>query len=253
MVILVVAGCASAAPADMKDKTLSAQTSVDDVLDALDLAGRDLKDFDADVTLTEEDTSGRTGSDLTRTGKVWFQLLPDGQARIHIVFDKSQSGNKIHENKLEYKLADGWLTERDYKSQKEVKRQVTKPGEKISLLKLGEGPFPLPIGQKKEDVKAVFDVAAKPVEEGDPAGTVHLELTPKADTSYARRFKSIDVFVDPRTHLPVRIGTLDKKGGTYRTTDLKNFKLNPGLKESDFELPAIKAGEWNLTSEEYHD
>jgi outer membrane lipoprotein-sorting protein len=237
----------------MKDKTLTAQTSVDDVLDALDIAGRDLKDFDADVTLTEEDTSGRTGSQLTRSGKVWFQLLADGQARIHIVFDKTESAGKIRDSKLEYILADGWLTERDYKAQKEVKRQVIKPGEKINLLKLGEGPFPLPIAQKKEDVKALFDVAAKPLEKDDPAGTVHLELTPKADSSYARRFKSIDVFVDPKTHLPIRIGTMDKNGAKYRTTDFKNFKLNPGLKDADFELPSIKTSEWNLTSEEYHD
>ena len=31
---------------------------------------------------------------------------------------------------------------------------MLKPGEKLNLLKLGEGPFPLPIGQKKEDVYA---------------------------------------------------------------------------------------------------
>ena len=253
MLVLAVAGCVTAAPADMKDKTLTAQTPVDDVLDALDIAGRDLKDFDADLTASEEDTSGRTGADLTRTGKVWFQLLADGQARIHVLFDKTESGGKIRDTKLEYLLLDGWLTERDYKDQKEVKRQVIKPGEKVNLLKLGEGPFPLPIGQKKEDVKTVFTVAAKPLEEGDPAGTVHLELTPKADSSYARRFKAIDVFVDPKTHLPARIGTMDKNGGKYRTTDLKNFRLNPGLKDSNFELPSIKTSEWNLTSEEYHE
>jgi hypothetical protein len=47
---------------------------------------------------------------------------------------------------------------------------VLRPGEKVNLLKLGEGPFPLPIGQKRDDVKRQFDVTlAKPEKGVDPA------------------------------------------------------------------------------------
>jgi outer membrane lipoprotein-sorting protein len=128
-----------------------------------------------------------------------------------------------------------------------------KPGEKINLLKLGEGPFPLPIGQKKEDVKAVFNVEKVAADKDGPANTVHLQLTPKPETSYARRFSTIDVYIDAQTHLPARIGTVDKKKTSGRTTDFKSFKLNPGLKDSDFELPDISGKGWNTTSEEYQD
>ena len=106
-----------------------------------------------------------------------------------------------------------------------------------------KAPPALPPQQRKNVrlILIVFTVAAKPLEEGDPAETVHLELTPKADSSYARRFKAIDVFVDPKTHLPARIGTMDKNGGKYRTTDLKNFRLNPGLKDSGRQPAALLA------------
>src|SRR5688500_9258968 len=107
--VLAIVGCASAEPADMKGKSLTAQTSVDDTLDAMDLAGRDLKDFDADVTLGEEDLSGATGADMTRIGKVWFQLLEGGQARVHIVFEKSIIKEKVRDIRLEYLLDKGWL------------------------------------------------------------------------------------------------------------------------------------------------
>ena len=44
------------------------------------------------------------------------------------------------------------------------------------VLELGEGPFPLPIGQAKEDVKKMFDVEIIPAAEGDPAGTIRNSL-----------------------------------------------------------------------------
>jgi hypothetical protein len=252
VMMLTIIGCAVAAPEDMKGKKLTAETSVDDVLDAMDLAGRDLKGFDADVTLTEEDLV-RTGQELKRSGKVWFQLLNEGSARVHILFDRTATNGRIREQKLEYLLEGGWLTERDYKAQKEVKRQVLKPGEKVNLLKLGEGPFPLPIGQKKEDVKKVFDVEKVPPAKDDPANTIHLKLTPKPDTSYARRFASMDVYVAADTHLPVRIATMDKNKAKLRTTDLNKLRLNPGLTDADFALPEIKGGEWNRVVEEYQE
>jgi outer membrane lipoprotein-sorting protein len=255
-VVLAIAGCAAAEPADMKGKTLTAQTSADDALDAMDLAGRDLKDFDADVTLNEEDLSGAAAGDVTREGKVWFQLLAEGQARVHIVFEKSIIKNKIRDQRLEYMLDEkGWLTERVYEKDgkgKETQRQVIKPGEKINLLKLGEGPFPMPIGQKKEDVKKIFDVKKVESTKDDPANTVHLEFKPKPDSSYAKRFESIDVYVDSKTHLPLRIATLDKNQ-KLRTTDMKNFRLNPGLKDDAFKLPDIDGSKWNRVTEEYQE
>src|SRR3954452_11354765 len=129
-----------------------------------------------------------------RTGQVWYQQRGPGDARMRVTFDqKSDSaGKKITPERIEYLLDKGWLTDRDYQKRIEVRRQVLRPGEKINLLKLGEGPFPLPIGQKKEDVKKLFDVTRVKPAADDPPGTVHLTLKPVKGSQFAKKFKAID-------------------------------------------------------------
>lgn len=258
VVVLGLIGCVIAEPAvptlpvvEMKGKTLTADTSVNDVLDALEQVGQGLKDFDANVSMSQSDQA--TGEDSQRTGRVWYQLAGDGNARVRVTFNKRIDGRKLRDEVIEYLLEGGWVTDRNYKDKVEVRRQIIKPGQKMYLLKLGEGPFPLPIGQRKDDVLTQFDVKKLPADKEDPAGSVHLELSPKKGTSFDRKFKVIDVWVDGRSHMPVRISTLDKNETSVRTTDLTDVKVNAGLKDGDFALPNIDRENWNRTSEPYAD
>ena len=120
-----------------------------------------------------------------------------------------------------------------------VRRQVLRPNEKVNLLKLGEGPFPLPIGQKKEEVRKLFKVEKVKPEHGDPPGTIHLVLTPIPKTQFADKFSLIDVWMDLQSHMPVRIDTTDAKGKTTRSTRLENVRINPDLGDKDFALPQV--------------
>jgi len=256
-ILMSVAGCAAAQivttnipTVDLTGKTLGPEMPVEQILDALDQVGQGLKDFDARVSMGQADDV--SGEDLTRSGRVCYRIGPDGNAAVNVDFDKKIVGKRMQDKRVQYLLNDGWLTDRDYDRKVEIRRQVTKPGQKINLLKLGEGPFPLPIGQKREDVLANFDVAKGGVGKDDPKDTVHLQLTPKKGTSFERKFKTIDVWVDVKTHFPVRIQTLDKNETTTRTTDLNNIRINPGLKDSDFELPRI-GDDWQRTQEDYKD
>jgi hypothetical protein len=227
--------------------------SVDGILDALDRQGDQMKDFTADVALTESDEVTRES--FTRAGKVKFQRLPDDDARIYVIFETRQSGEgKARPEKIEYLLEKGWLTERNHRRKENVRRQVLKPGEKINLLKLGEGPFPLPIGQAKEDVKEMFEVTVIPPALTDPTGTVHGRLKPKPKTQFERRFSAIDVWVDPAAQMPRRIETLDRNEQTRQTTDLKEVKANVGLADADFRLDAVNAKDgWKLRDEPYEE
>ena len=134
-----------------------------------------------------------------------------------------------------------------------VRQQVLKPGEKLDLLKLGEGPFPLPIGQKKEAVHEQFDVKKIAPSKDDPkdVATVHVQLAPKPGTQFERKFETIDVWVDAKTHMPARIDTA--QGETVRSTLLTNFKVNPEppLRDADFTLPAIDKAKWDLHEEPF--
>jgi len=270
VVLSVVVGCASksasaqdaapgakAPPAEAGSPTAPAPaapgTSVDEILDALDRQGDQMKDFTADIALTETDDVTKESS--TRAGKVMFQRLPEDDARIRVTFETRESADgPAKQDKIEYLLEKGWLTERNYRRKDNVRRQVLKPGEKINLLKLGEGPFPLPIGQAKEDVKQMFEVEIVPAASDDPAGTVHGRLTPKPKTQFERKFKSIDVWVDPKAQMPRRIQTLDRSASTVQTTDLENVKSNTGLKDDDFKLDEVKAKDgWKLRDEPYEE
>lgn len=242
--VLLTFGCA--APTHAAD--LTQQSSIDEVLDALDARGQGLNSFTTDVKLAETDSA--TGDGSVRSGKVWYEA--GANPRIRVTFDKREANKKITEDKVEYLLSGSDLIDRTYRTKTEVTRHVLKPGEKLNLLKLGEGPFPLPIGQKKEDVHANFEVRKVEPKKDDPAQTVHLLLTPKPDTRFAKRFAGIDVWVDLKDHMPRRIETLDANQSTVRTTDLTNVQINIKLTDADFALPKVTTNDWQLIEEAFN-
>lgn len=218
------------------------RADVDSTLAALQDVGKKLKEFSSDIRLTEDDG---LGNNRVKAGKVYFQRTADGSARIHVIFDKRISKGQIRDGeKTEYLLEDRFLTDRNYRTKSQVKREVLQPGEKLDLFKIGKGPFPLPIGQDPAEVKHAFDVKLIPPGKDDPANTAHVLLTPKPGTQLAGKFKSIDIWVDNVSHMPVRVDNVDKNG-TVQSTALINTVLNPpkGLKATDFELPKTE-GDW---------
>jgi outer membrane lipoprotein-sorting protein len=244
-VFMFAVGCTSA----VRAADLSAQSSVDDVLDALDARGQTLNGFTANVKLSESDAA--TGDATLRTGKIWYQAGEN--PRIRVLFEKRESNKKITDDKIEYLLSGRDLIDRTYSTKREVMRHILKPGEKMNLLKLGEGPFPLPIGQKKEDVHANFEVKKMEPAKSDPPGTVQILLSPKPATRLARRFKSINVWVDLKDHMPKKIETLDTNETTIRSTELTNVQINPTLTDADFTLPKVSADDWQLMEEAFND
>jgi hypothetical protein len=218
----------------------------DPILDALHRRGIGLKDFTADVSMAEIDPL--TGDTDTLSGKVWYENKADGTTRLRIIFDKKvQAGRPVKDFMLEYQLEDRWLIERNHKRKLQVDRQVLKPGQKVNLLKLGEGPFPLPVGQPKDEVRKLFDVKKIAPADGDPAGTKHVELTPLKGTQFERKFKKIDVWVEDKNDFPRRIGTVEKNE-TQKVTDLTNIKVNEGIDQKVFELGEPPKG-WDHKTE----
>ena len=240
---------AAAAPAAAGE--LAADATVDQILDALHVRGQNLNSFDAKVTLTESDVSTALGS--TRSGIARYQKKPDASERMRVVFDQKIEGKRVFNEKIEYMLDGQWLIDRDHNKRIEVRRQVLKPGEKTNLLKLGEGPFPLPIGQKKEDVKKLFNVTKAKPAKNDPPGTLHLRLKPVAGSQFARKFSEIDVWVDAKTHMPRKIETLDPKQTTTRGTDLSDFRPNAPLADADFKLEPVPADKWRTHEEQFRE
>lgn len=249
-------GCAQAQPAATTQSasssaSLSQNSEIDAVLDALDARGKNLKDFSAKVIKT--DTDAASGNDTKLTGTIQMQRLPNDDARLHVVFNRKEINDQPPSaDRLEYLLANGSLIDRDYARSIEVTRQVLRPGQKMNLLKLGEGPFPLPLGQDKADVHKMFDVAKLPPGKDDPAAdSVHVQLKPKAGTQFESKFSTIDFWVDPASQMPVKIVTQDPNGTTTITTELKDIQVNKGINDDDFKLPPIEQDKWNIRQVPY--
>jgi outer membrane lipoprotein-sorting protein len=227
--------------------SLQADSSIEQILDALHTRGQGLQDFTADLAMAEIDAL--SGDTTTLNGKAWYQAPAEGQGRLRVLFDSRQVGQRIDKTaRQEYLLDDGWLIERDYRRKIQIDRQVLKPGQKMNLLKLGEGPFPLPIGQPREEVLRLFEVKKAEAKAGDPANTVHLDLIPRPETQFARRFKSIAVWVDTQTHFPRKIETIDTRETSIRATDLTSIRINSTLDGKVFVLDKI-GDDWRKQSE----
>ena len=255
VMLLIAMGCARAdaqAPAASNAVPLSPSSDIDQILDALDARGKNLNDFTAKVSKT--DTDSNTGDELKLSGTIRMQRLPGDDARLRVLFDRKQRNDKAPTaDKQEYLLAKGMLIDRDYGQKIEIARQVLKPGQKMNLLKLGEGPFPLPLGQDKADVHKMFDVKKIDPGKDDPPGMIHAQLKPKPDTQFAPKFATIDFWVDPATQMPVKIVTEDPNGTTTITTELKEIAVNTGLKDDDFKLERIDPNNWSIRQQAYEE
>jgi outer membrane lipoprotein-sorting protein len=236
------------AVASTQPAALTANSSVNEILDALDARGRSLQDFSAAVRLTDSDNS--TGDSTVNIGTVILQRKGEDDARIRVAFTQRQLGNKIFTVDHQYTLDNGLLVERDYQSKHETRQQILKPGQKLDLFKLGQGPFPLPLGQKKEDVLKLFGVQKIDPAKDDPSATVHLQLTPKPGTQFAKQFKTIDIWVETASNMPRRIQTEDVAEVTTKTTDLTNIKINSGASDKDFSEPPLPDG-WDVVEGPY--
>lgn len=226
---------------------LPADATVEQVLTRLHEVGRDLKTLSARVTLSETDR--RDASQTVRLGRVLLQQEP--VQRVLVVFTEVERDEKVRDEMIEYKLEDGWLTDRNYARKTEVRRQVTPAGQRLNLLRLGEGPFPLPIGQAPEEVKRQFAVnrlAADHVDDA-PEGCVGLRLAPLAGSAFVSKFVHLDVWVDRVSGMPRRIEALDANRATLRRTDLADVKLNVEARDQDFALPDIVGKGWNRIEE----
>ena len=224
---------------------------VDSTLKALQDVGQKLNDFSADIRQTENDG---LANDRIHAGRVYFQRTADGSARIHVILDQRISNGKISNNEKNEFLLDGpILIDRNYRTKSQAKHTVLKEGQKLDLFKIGKGPFPLPIGQDPAEVQRAFDVKVVPPGKDDLPKSTHAVLTPKPGSPLERKFKSIDIWVDDATHMPMRVDTVDKQG-KYQSTELSKLVLNPrgGLKDADFALPPID-NSWNRSVDDYHD
>jgi hypothetical protein len=206
---------------------------VEAVLDRLERAGERVADLSANVKhdvfdVIIEDRQVKVGVIRYRRAEPNAQFL--------VQFDRLEEGGIVVEKK-EWFVFDGrWLTEARELTQQVVKREIVAQGERIDPFRLGEGPFPLPFGQKKQEMLEHFEIALAPPAPGESAQTDHLRCVPRPGTKMADEYGQLDLWVDRSLDLPVKIVADQKKDNKRVTVTFTDMKLNTGVAGSTFEF-----------------
>jgi hypothetical protein len=216
----------------------AADPKVDAILDRQEKAGKDIKDLTTKVThelyqIIPDDRQ-------TKLGVVRYRAAQNGKdPKFMIQFD-----TLIHDdlklNQKEWFCFDGrWFREIREHTKSAIDREVVAEGEKFDAFKLGEGPFPLPFGQKKSDILKDFDVTlAKPAKD-DPADTDHLVMVPKKDSRFVKKYKKVEFWIERKRNLPVRVVSYDTHSNII-TADFNEIQINTGIPDNQLwiEVPS---------------
>lgn len=196
-------------------------------------------DYHADLT--------QLGDTEDRKGRVYYQADAgaEGNGRFRVHFDTIRQGEGPKTSNIEDYVFDGqWLTIRKEKVKQMTRRQVAPPGGKVAALQLGEGPFPIPFGQKADNVLKFFTVTTRATQAGDPADTDYLKMVIKPGRKEDLKTESVEMWVQKATGLPVKIVTKDTSENI--TTVVFGGIKTDKLPEETFNMPQPPAG-W-----EYH-
>jgi hypothetical protein len=224
--------CGGAPPASSGDP------NVDRILDRLEVKGQTIKGLRSSLTYKYV-TVEPVEDEQVKEGELLFART-EPNSKFLVVFKKTRAGGVVRDTG-EYFLFDGrWLTERNDKAKTIIKREICRPGEKTDPFRIGQGPFPLPFGQKREDLLKNFRIALEDFTLGDPRHSDHLKCIPLPDTELAARYSRVELYVDRALELPVRIVTESARDGNRIEVDFKDVDVNEAPAGSRFSLDEPK-------------
>ncbi|MCK4602137.1 MAG: outer membrane lipoprotein carrier protein LolA [Phycisphaerae bacterium] len=242
-VLIMPAACISENQATSQPATVSAtneaagsDSAVMKILSRLEKAGQKYATLKANVDYKVE--MRQIGDSEQRTGWVAFAKGTDEEpAKFRIYFDTLRlgEGKKIRD-KVDYAFDGQWLTVARHRIREMTRYQVAAKGEKIEPLKLGEGPFPVPFGQKTDDVLKYCEATTRETTDGEPKNTDYIKLVPRREFGKEMKFTELEMWIDRTKGLPVQIVSRDKNKDVT-TVVFKGIKTDVKLDKDVFYLP----------------
>lgn len=245
-------------------------TTARDLLVALETADEGVSTLQAGVRYIRR--MALQGDEQTRQGRLYFEQIPNksgGAARrlFAVYFDTLYVDARKERDRQDWVFTGAWLIERRPDVKQYVARQLAPPGRQIDPLKLGEGPLPIPIGQKAADVLSRYDVKLVNPHAGleEESGGVQefvqdtwqLRLTPKAggavgtDGADGGEYREIRLWYDRASLLP-RLAKTISRSGDEAFVMLVNIRVNDKIKGDVFTIKQPdKADGWDVQIEEY--
>lgn len=197
-------------------------SNADELLTALETADRGLRRLSADVEYTK--VFQPDGDVQVRRGSLFFTSDPPAagssagepdRRRFAVEFTVFFRGDRREDEQQIFAFDGQWLMEKRPQEKWFHLRQVVRPGEAFDPLKIGQGPFPLPIGQKKADILAEYDATLRPAADG-------LELENPEDAGDAEKRQSEMLIKDVAACWQVR---LTPRLGAGKAPDFSEVRL----------------------------
>jgi len=214
------------------------------MLSALEIAGDTISTFRANVIYDRVDAVSENRE--RRTGQIVLAQIA-GQLKsrtLAIMFDQliDASGHATTERQR-FVFSGGWLFEFDDQRHQLIARELVAPGEQLDPLRIGEGPIPIPIGQKKEQVLQRFEVkfAEQPAEPllKRLENIQGLALHPKQNAGVDPDLGDMCVWYDLTTLMPIAVKATTK-GGDEKILLLTKIEVNKTLDDSATALLATE-------------
>lgn len=243
--------------------------SADALLTELERADADLATLEADVIYDR--VYEVQGDEQIRTGRLYFSsgvgavgAVGGGGGgggegrRFAVYFERLQIGARVEERPLVYIFDGEWFVEKRPDERQFIKRQVVPPGEKFDPLKIGEGPFPIPIGQKREDILARYRAELLEAEAGLDrddlrefvAGAYQLKLTPLDPRDTFREVRLWYFRAGVGGKLLPRMARTVNTEGDVSVVQLVGVKINSEMDASRLDTATPVAG-WDVQIQPY--
>lgn len=201
----------------------------------------------------------------TRLGDLAFAVDRAGERPTRafaVTFDTLIVDDKASDEDEHYVFDGRWYVEKHASEKQFIRREVAPPGSDFDPLALGEGPFPIPIGQKAESILARYDAALTPVLEPiehDPSYRSFVEgradelvcvvLTPKNEED-DNGFRRLALWYERESLLPVLARTT-VKGGDLSFVRLIGKRVNdPGFDAGVIDVNPPDEPGWSVQIDE---
>jgi hypothetical protein len=257
------------------DKAAPRFTTADELLTGLETATADLNSLKAQIQYTRDSGRLEGAVQTVRRGVIYYSAKlptlggkpadPKAPPRrgFTVKFSEVIVGEAKRDEPREFVFDGEWLVERLAAEKQFFKRRIVPPGQVADPLKVGQGPFPIPIGQKRADIVDRFDATLVDPLEGvgdDQPRTrdiivrdkaYQLKLIPKAGTDESREFKEIRLWYRGEDLLPRMARTINRENG-HSEVVLINLVRNEPVDPKLFDTTAPKPEDgWQVEVDEF--
>lgn len=178
-------------------------------------------------------------SQTTRRGDVYYRRLPSrSELRIHFATKKEDDTPEVRYR--EDLFFDGvWRTHIDFQGRTVQKHQLAPEDEPIDALELVGQNVPIFGFSGMESLQETYAIELLPPRAGGQDSHVHLRLIPDANALPEHEYRSVDVWLDRETWLPVRVEAENLDEDIYRL-QFPKLKLNKKIDATAFEVTIPK-------------